>query len=748
MTSAISFRKLLKYDIRQRSWLILLISAVSLFLYPLYFLMEQQDLRARFLGASMNNAATAEYVASQKLQAVSAVFGSDNVMSFLALVVAAVLCAVTGYAWMHSREKEDLFASLAIRRERYFFVPYAGGFIITVVPYLVFTWLGLLVIGGMTGSLTPAAVKVLLLANWKLILVFFAMYSVCVLAMVLTGRIITGVLMIIFLFGYGPACFYLLRGYMLQYFRTYVAMDSVMSSFGWNLSVFSAGAKLLTAHSGIGMHVLIAAFGIVSLVLSLVLVRVRPSESAENALIFPWMRPVLKVIVTVPAALLGGLIFGTFPPEHQTAWMIFGLVFTALFVNCVMEFIYSTDIRNFWRHRISLAAALVLTAVIAAVFVKDLFGYDRWLPKQADVDKMSIWINDAYSSQASTYTLLGSRQEQMLSLQANADFQPVYQVVENKMNGVYGEPDGDQDLSENAPVITYGGTDGNGNAWGNYTVRYQLKNGDVRYRSYRLPAKEARAALYAQLQDPSYREVCYPVNTINTAVPYEIQVIDWKDLKGPYQKAKLGKEKTAELIRTLQRETNACAPETLDQAEPVGVMMLTKEELLQEEMVPYGYNPYAAVDTLTHQLDDSEIDNYVDMVYIYPEYKDTIRMLEEGGVVFRQQQQDISEFLSVEVNWNLTEDEYYPAAGADGYGGAEMITWRDYVVSDPEDMKLLFDCTARRRETEDNDAHWYTMSVSWQEGGAVESNGFCFRITDPELFEDVMSRAKDRTGDR
>ena len=131
MTSKISFFKLIREDIKNRSWLLAL-TALALFIVQPVALMISLGNRTEEL---KNHYITMEQVTEYYQGQVG--FGNGAIIFVLMFV--ALVCAFTGYQYLHSRVKLDFYHSLSIKRPRLFFVRYCSGFLIYAVPAFVCT---------------------------------------------------------------------------------------------------------------------------------------------------------------------------------------------------------------------------------------------------------------------------------------------------------------------------------------------------------------------------------------------------------------------------------------------------------------------------------------------------------------------------------------------------------------------------------------------------------------------------------
>ena len=112
------------------------------------------------------------------------------------------MAGISGFSYLHSRKKQDLFHSIPVRREILFLVQQASGFLLWLAPFLgawILTLLAAAVKGILTGAVWAAAFQGLGLA----VLVFLLPYETVILAMLLTGKLLTAVLGMGVFFLYG-----------------------------------------------------------------------------------------------------------------------------------------------------------------------------------------------------------------------------------------------------------------------------------------------------------------------------------------------------------------------------------------------------------------------------------------------------------------------------------------------------------------------------------------------------------------
>ena len=229
MTAKLTGVKLLWEDVKTRSWLFILMTVGSAALLPFGLQMRLSTLEYDMLPVLQEDM---EWFRQAKEQVLLDVLGYGNSMVYFGCIVAAVISAVTGFAYLQSRRQVDFYHSLPLRRERLFLIRYLGGFLMTAVPYLLCAAAALLGVGGAHGALCRETAAAAAGAAGFYILLFLLFYTLAVLAVLLTGRILTGLLLTGFFYLYGALCTWLIQREMSFYFSTYYYTAESGNFFG------------------------------------------------------------------------------------------------------------------------------------------------------------------------------------------------------------------------------------------------------------------------------------------------------------------------------------------------------------------------------------------------------------------------------------------------------------------------------------------------------------------------------------
>ena len=601
MTSNISLRKLTRISAGARGWLFIVMSAACALLLPVALLMRLQTIGSWFGPASpaISGAQAAAEQLALKQSAILFICGPENILVWAGVIIAAMLAAFSGYAFLQSRSKVDFYHSLAIRREKLFFAPYIGGALLTVLPYVVCALIALFAVGGTSGALDAGITRTCLLAMGIFVLSFFAVYSVLILGMILAGRMVTGILFGVLLILYGPLCYKLIQGLFSMSFSTYV--DTGGRWGGFALSPATMLPRMAQAAQGgavpVWMFLQQLVFAAAGIVLSIVLYRLRPSEAAENALIHPRMHGFVKVILVIPGAILTGILFYGF--TNVSGWLFAGALIGALLLGWLVDAVFDRDIRGFLAHKPSGILTLAVTAAILLIFRADIFGYDRYLPAKERVEAMAILPGRGTSALGDYYLTSEQATRDYLHAGMTTDCDALYELAREGV-GNARRNSGFFQVMESVPYEE-------GAEQETILIAYRLSGGGVRYRQYQVDARRAAAAEQALAEDAGYREKVYPVFYLT---PDDLRDCSLFIDSSPYVSKgvdlPLAEAERTHLLDCLREDAVRCSIAELAESRMCGELLLG---------MFYGEDRALICNSL----------------YIYPQYTRTLAFLEEKG---------------------------------------------------------------------------------------------------------------------
>lgn len=668
MTSRNLFFKMMRENTKQRLWTIAVIFLLFFFLFPIKTALSVNSWLSPDM-LSMYAEAEEEALTIARAQL------SENFISFCSLenggmvflmMVLSVLCALSGFSWLHSKKKVDFFHSLPIRRELLFFVILADGFLYTAIPYLL----------NMAAAGVLLAVKGVwipwgtILSDYLLHMAFyFLLYMTAVAAVLMTGNIIISFLGILVFFLWGPGTTLLCGAYFEYFFQTYYNDGEAMlwwathsSPAGWYVYASEAASEGMPA----GMALWGLAAGLAILALCVFLYRKRPSEAAGRAMAFGVSQPVIKFMLAIPFSLLGYLVF--LSVTGRDGWGVFGLLCGLLLSNCVIEIIYEFDFKRLFAHRWQLAACGVISVAITAFFRFDLCGYDSYLPSDAKTEAAGIWcydmeanVHDSYYAQPElkgtdnmhvvwTYPDTGAIAERMRLTDMETIRGIAVQGIQDAAQRRHSMFRGRRHRREYYGDAT--------DTWGYVLVAWHLKNGRTVYRDYNMNLTAAASYLDAVYDMDEYKETAYPILSWQ---PEEIAGVNYQENGDTSHVAFRSEETMRQLLLTYQKELAALTAQTRRSESPVGAIQFKTREM------------QAMIDTL--RANDGNYLTFNNNLYfpIYPSFTETIALLGECGTdVGSTLTADTVEKLVLEFRGSYPED----AERKDGHAKSETITDR------------------------------------------------------------------------
>ena len=390
MTSKSLFFNLLKEDVKRRLWSIALSFLAFFFTLPV--------VTALFLG---------NYERDGR-DSIHALYNLATFLSFRAgwmpvmIILLSLVLGVSSFSYLHSRQKVDFYHGIPVKRGRLFWVNYLNGIFIPAAVYGINLVLALLVAA--VYGYSPFYLLGTALEGYLLFLIHYCMlYSVTVLAMVLTGSIIIGIMGTAVFQFYFPCLLLMLQFCFEQFFYTsyrgggeifgtWINKSSPLIFFLDNLRRSDSFTKENGAEWAVRILAALAAT-VVFTFCSFRLYKKRKMEAAGKAMAFSVSMPVVRLPIVVLSSLGGGVFFWMI--RSTLGWAVFGLVCGAVLSHCVLEIIYHYDFRKLFSHPRQLAVSALLAAAFFGGFRYDLFGYDKYIPKESSLESVAVYMSDS-----------------------------------------------------------------------------------------------------------------------------------------------------------------------------------------------------------------------------------------------------------------------------------------------------------------------------------------------------------------
>lgn len=616
MTSKNLFFNLMKEDLKRRLWAAALTFLAFFFSLPVASAMALSDNRYR-------SANVYEKMASS----VRSILGLNNGFLSVFIVLLALILGVTSFSWLHSRKKVDFYHSLPVKREKLFFVNYLDGIMILAAAYAVNLFFGVviaLVNGIAPGDFLPAVMK----AFGFYLLHFTMLYSVTVLAMVMTGHILVGILGTGVFHFYFPALVLILDALYQEFFKTsynggsslaYRVIDKCSA-----LTLYIGNYGVVTGASQSGSVVLrmvsvVLVIAVVTAV-SLLLYRLRGSESAGKAMAFGMSRPLIRIPLVTLSALCGGLFFWEL--RDSLGWAAFGIACGLLLSHCIIEIIYHFDFKKLFANRISMAVCAVAAVLIFCGFRFDLFGYDKYIPKQASLESVAVslsnmeyWVDygDVKVDRDGVYTWeYESSDSYLFSRMSLSDTDTALALVREAVSQTQKEKSGVsfRDMED-------------GNHYVSFSVKFKLKSGREVYRSYSVYGDTTYELVKKIYDSPDYRKAAYPVMEQTPEETGKIKLYQSNWTREITRGRSEGGDDYVDLIlRSYQEEMAALTSDVMERENPIArIQFMTVKQMAAEAEKEKEGNAW-------------RFDNILNKGYypVYPSFTKTISLMADCGI--------------------------------------------------------------------------------------------------------------------
>lgn len=500
MTSRISFFKLTCSEWRKLGWLTAVQALAFGLLIPFRLLIDL---------ATARNGMTSE--TPENILYTSVGFGKAHITAMITGL--GILCALCVFEYLHSQEKLDFYHSLALRREKLFFVKYTAGAMTFVTAYLASQILAVLV-GAIYGVRSAAVVQEMTVASLQGILFFLTSYAAAIVAVMLTGKVLTSVLAVATFAGYGLLLWVVAAECMgiflptLYLSGTWITRERVLNySSPWTLIITwqPEGDSIRQGVTGMWPDlrsiclflILPAALTLVSLALC----RARRTEAAGKALAFQWTEGLIKLLLAIPAALLAGVF--SYDNFRSPVWEICFIVLFGVLLCLIMEFIYRWDIRQIFSHKWHMAATVAAALIVFLGMRFDVAHVNTYLPAQEELAAMSVRYpyNEFSYFDENGEPISGWKEK--LRLLETGQVELLYPLAEN----------GVQRLEKNSgerPAADSRVTQ--------VSIEYRLKSGRIVFRNYLVDYSLYRETMEKLLSDEAYCRKYYPILTWDDAM--------------------------------------------------------------------------------------------------------------------------------------------------------------------------------------------------------------------------------------
>ncbi len=473
MTSEARFFNLLKEDMKNRSISLVLSSIVEFILFPVAILVYFSS-----NGYSAEDSAIIHGVI-------------ENILipsSIFVAIIGAIICAYASFDYVFSRSKVDFYNSVPFTRKKIFWARYLNGILVYLVPFLVFLALSI-PIYAVNVRITDAMIRAFVRLVITGFISFMIVYNLFILGAMLSGNHANAGFFAAIFSSVSGLSVLVIIGYMSTFFSTFAIPDK--------LEFF---AKRIT----IGYYVVRSNYLRQNLIPSLIIIAVlivlnyflfvkRRFENSNAGGIYRTLDNVVRFYLEILIALSGGLFFCV-TADRSFGWLIFGILLGAVISHILINALFNMSIKGALNQPVSLVAAILISIIVSGFIRFDVFGYDRYIADEKDLDSIEIDFNYFSELMPSRRAIFSDeiKKDEIIKLQ-NSDFYDNYNLVKKISSHEMGNIKISDDLSAAYEFVKLAKQDSLDKTENTYldhdftmhlTVSYNLKNKQKVSRKY------------------------------------------------------------------------------------------------------------------------------------------------------------------------------------------------------------------------------------------------------------------------
>ena len=620
MTSKSLFFKLMKEDFKTRVWTL----AISILIFFFSLIVAT----AMMISFNLYNSSTYNYSDDLAMNFMSYI-GINNPFFGIIFIVLSLVMAMSGFSYLYSKKKVDLYHSLPVKREVLYFIKLINGILIVVIPFIICEIVASLLVITNTGKISVLIAAIWAIAEWTLL--FILSYFLTVFSIMLTGNMLIGILACGFFSFYFPLISLVLKGYQSTFFDTYYTSGFIIENVLPNMSSFMLMFNIFELKWLTRIIIVILA-SIAFLFINLFLYKKRASEAAGKSVSFNVIKLPIKSMMVIFMSILMYLL-GYEVMNDSIGWGLFGLIVSGVITHCVMEIIYNQDFKKIFAKKIELLVLIIISIFIAAAFQFDIFGYDSYIPSASQIKSTAVIsnllesnseqyynkveISDGYYNDSFVDVDYASDSKIEADLIKKMDIQNKDAVLELARQGIEAAK---YDLE------LYGNFD-------KVLISYKLKNGRTVGRVYYVDLDQSTSGLSNVYADESYKKSSYPILSEN---PENIVSVDFNgimdnDTHIVFHDDELKKK----FVETYKKELMNLDYETKLKSYPFASIRFNNE-FMEDALKKYaGFNYTSDSTSATNSKWDNIYASSLESVGfypIYPEFKETLALLKEMDV--------------------------------------------------------------------------------------------------------------------
>lgn len=620
MTSKSLFFKLMKEDFKTRVWTL----AISILIFFFSLIVAT----AMMISFNLYEGSAYSYKADLALNFISYIDVKNPFFGMIFIVLALVM-AMSGFSYLYSKKKVDMYHSLPVKREVLYFIKIINGILIVLIPFIICEIVASLLILANTGEIIVITSALWSIAEWTLL--FIMSYFLTVFSIMLTGNMLIGILACGFFSFYFPLISLVLKGYQSTFFDTYYTSGFIIENVLPNMSSFMLMFNIFELKWLTRIIIVILA-SIAFLFINLFIYKKRASEAAGKSVSFNVIKLPIKSMMVIFMSILMYLL-GYEVMNDSIGWGLFGLIVSGAITHCVMEIIYNQDFKKIFAKKIELLVLIIISIFIAAAFQFDIFGYDSYIPSASQIKSTAVISNllesnseqyynkveitDGYYNYSFVDVDYASDSKVEADLIKKMDIQNKDAVLELARQGIEAAK---YDLE------MYGNFD-------KVLISYKLKNGRTVGRVYYVDLDQSTSGLSSIYADESYKKSIYPILSEN---PEKIVSVDFNGIMNNDTHIVFHDDEwKKKFVETYKNELMNLDYETKLKSYPFASIRFN-DDFMEGALRNYaGFNYTSDSTTAVNSKWENVYANSLESVGfypIYPEFKETLALLKEMDV--------------------------------------------------------------------------------------------------------------------
>lgn len=620
MTSKSLFFKLMKEDFKTRVWTL----AISILIFFFSLIVAT----AMMISFNLYNSSTYNYSDDLAMNFMSYI-GINNPFFGIIFIVLSLVMAMSGFSYLYSKKKVDLYHSLPVKREVLYFIKLINGILIVVIPFIICEIVASLLVIANTGKISVLIAAIWAIAEWTLL--FILSYFLTLFSIMLTGNMLIGILACGFFSFYFPLISLVLKGYQSSFFDTYYTSGFIIENVLPNMSSFMLMFNIFELKWLTRIIIVILA-SIVFLFINLFLYKKRASEAAGKSVSFNVIKLPIKSMMVIFMSILMYLL-GYEVMNDSIGWGLFGLIVSGVITHCVMEIIYNQDFKKIFAKKIELLVLIIISIFIAAAFQFDIFGYDSYIPSASQIKSTAVISNLLESNSEQYYNKVEISDGYYNDSFVDVDYASDSKIEADQIKKMdIQNKDAVLELARQGieaakyDLELYGNFD-------KVLISYKLKNGRTVGRVYYVDLDQSTSGLSSVYADESYKKSSYPILSEN---PENIVSVDFNgimdnDTHIVFHDDELKKK----FVETYKKELMNLDYETKLKSYPFASIRFNND-FMEGALRKYaGFNYTSDSTTAVNSKWENVYANSLESVGfypIYPEFKETLALLKEMDV--------------------------------------------------------------------------------------------------------------------